>query len=59
MADGGGGIGPNLTDDHWILGGGMEKVYNTISEGGRSGKGMVSWKSRFAFRSTGGERRPP
>ncbi|MEO9952407.1 cbb3-type cytochrome c oxidase N-terminal domain-containing protein [Nonlabens sp.] len=42
--DGGGGIGPNLTDKHWILGGGIKNVFNTISEGGRSGKGMVSWK---------------
>ncbi|MBD0778384.1 c-type cytochrome [Maribacter sp. ANRC-HE7] len=47
MADGGGGIGPNLTDDHWILGGGISNVFNTISEGGRDGKGMVAWKSNF------------
>jgi cytochrome c oxidase cbb3-type subunit 3 len=44
MADGGGGIGPNLTDEYWILGGGIKNVFNTISEGGRAGKGMVSWK---------------
>ena len=44
-ADGGGGIGPNLTDEHWILGGGIKNVFHTISEGGRAGKGMVSWKS--------------
>lgn len=44
MADGGGGIGPNLTDEHWILGGGIKNVFNTISEGGRDGKGMVAWK---------------
>ena len=44
MADGGGGIGPNLTDENWILGGGIKNVFNTISEGGRDGKGMVSWK---------------
>ena len=43
--DGGGGIGPNLTDDYWILGGGIKNVFNTISEGGRDGKGMVSWKT--------------
>lgn len=43
--DGGGGIGPNLTDDHWILGGGIKNVFNTIMEGGRDGKGMVSWKA--------------
>ncbi|WP_103069416.1 cbb3-type cytochrome c oxidase N-terminal domain-containing protein [Aquimarina sediminis] len=43
-ADGGGGIGPNLTDKHWILGGGIKNVFQTISEGGRDGKGMVAWK---------------
>ncbi|SEI87869.1 cytochrome c oxidase cbb3-type subunit 3 [Myroides marinus] len=43
-ADGGGGIGPNLTDDNWILGGGMKNIFNTITEGGRPGKGMVAWK---------------
>ena len=45
MADGGGGIGPNLADEYWILGGGIKNVFNTISEGGRDGKGMVAWKS--------------
>lgn len=45
--DGGGGIGPNLTDDHWILGGGVKNIFNTISEGGRSGKGMIAWKSNL------------
>ncbi len=44
MADGGGGIGPNLTDPNWILGGGIKNVFNTISEGGRDGKGMIAWK---------------
>ena len=44
MADGGGGIGPNLTDEYWILGGGIKNVFNTVSEGGRDGKGMVAWK---------------
>ena len=44
MADGGGGIGPNLTDEYWILGGGIKNVFNTVSEGGRAGKGMVPWK---------------
>ncbi|MEZ4853440.1 cbb3-type cytochrome c oxidase N-terminal domain-containing protein [Flavobacterium sp.] len=43
-ADGGGSIGPNLTDKFWILGGGIKNVFNTVSEGGRSGKGMVPWK---------------
>ena len=44
-ADGGGQIGPNLTDNLWILGGGIKNVFHTISEGGRDGKGMVAWKS--------------
>jgi len=46
--DGGGSIGPNLTDKHWILGGGIKNVFNTISEGGRSGKGMVPWKNTLS-----------
>jgi cytochrome c oxidase cbb3-type subunit 3 len=45
--NGGGGIGPNLTDDYWILGGGIKNIYHTISEGGRPGKGMVAWKSEL------------
>lgn len=43
--DGGGGIGPNLVDEHWILGGGVKNIFQVISEGGRAGKGMISWKS--------------
>ncbi|MBV1923187.1 MAG: c-type cytochrome [Flavobacteriaceae bacterium] len=46
-ADGGGGIGPNLTDPNWILGGGIKNVFATVSEGGRDGKGMVAWKSEL------------
>lgn len=41
--DGGGGIGPNLTDKHWVLGGGFKNIFNTIYNGGRDGKGMVAW----------------
>jgi len=46
--DGGGGIGPNLTDEYWILGGGIKNIFRTISEGGRSGKGMVAWKNNLS-----------
>ena len=46
-ADGGGGIGSNLTDAYWISGGGIKNVFNTISEGGRSGKGMIAWKNEL------------
>lgn len=45
LQDGGGSIGPNLTDKHWVLGGGIKNVFTTISEGGRDGKGMIPWKS--------------
>lgn len=45
--DGGGGIGPNLTDKYWILGGGIKNVFKTISEGGRDGKGMIAWKQNL------------
>ena len=44
-ADAGGQIGPNLTDDMWINGGGIKNVFNVIMEGGRDGKGMQAWKS--------------
>lgn len=43
-ADGGGQIGPNLTDDRWILGGGIKNLFHTITNGGRDGKGMIAWK---------------
>lgn len=44
-ADGGGQIGPNLTDDHWLFGGSIKNVFHTVTNGGRDGKGMVAWKS--------------
>ncbi len=44
LPDGGGSIGPNLTDKYWILGGDIKSIYKTISEGGRDGKGMIAWK---------------
>lgn len=47
LADGGGSIGPNLTDQYWVLGGGIKEVFHTISEGGREGKGMIPWKSEL------------
>ena len=48
LVDGGGSIGPNLTDEHWILGGGIENIMNTISNGGRDGKGMIAWKNSLS-----------
>ena len=46
-ADGGGAIGPNLTDEYWILGGDIKDIFNTIMEGGRDGKGMIAWKQQI------------
>lgn len=43
-ADAGGQIGPNLTDEYWILGGGIKNLFHTITNGGRDGKGMIAWK---------------
>jgi cytochrome c oxidase cbb3-type subunit 3 len=43
-ADAGGQIGPNLTDDRWILGGGIKNIFHTLVNGGRDGKGMIAWK---------------
>lgn len=43
-ADAGGQIGPNLTDEHWILGGGIKNIFHTLVNGGRDGKGMIAWK---------------
>lgn len=42
-ADGGGQIGPNLTDEYWILGGDIKNLFHTITNGGRDGKGMIAW----------------
>ena len=41
-ADGGGLIGPNLTDDAWIHGGRIEQIHVTI-DGGVLAKGMPAW----------------
>ncbi len=41
MADGGGGIGPNLTDQHWIYGGSVKNLFKTIKYGANNG--MKSW----------------
>jgi cytochrome c oxidase cbb3-type subunit 3 len=43
-ADAGGMVGPNLTDENWILGGGIKEVFHTITNGGRDSKGMIAWK---------------
>lgn len=41
-----GGVGPNLTDEHWINGGGISNIYKTIKYGVPA-KGMVSWEAQL------------
>lgn len=48
LADAGGSIGPNLTDEYWILGGGFKNIFNTIAKGGRPGKGMIAWEATIS-----------
>jgi cytochrome c oxidase cbb3-type subunit 3 len=40
-------VGPNLTDEFWLHGGGIKNVFRTITEG-VPGKGMISWKAQLA-----------
>ena len=41
-ADGGGQIGPNLTDDAWLHGGAIEQIQKTVADGVLE-KGMPPW----------------
>ena len=41
-----GGVGPNLTDEYWIHGGGMTDIFKTIKYGVPE-KGMVSWQAQL------------
>ncbi|MBS1493381.1 MAG: c-type cytochrome [Bacteroidetes bacterium] len=43
---GGGLIGPNLTDDYWIHGGGIVNVFKTVKYGVPI-KGMISWQNQL------------
>ena len=49
LIDLGGSIGPNLTDEYWVLGGDMSNIFNTISKGGRPGKGMIPWEGTISL----------
>jgi cytochrome c oxidase cbb3-type subunit 3 len=45
-ADGGGMVGPNLTDDYWIHGGSLQSIFKTVKYGVPD-KGMISWKEQL------------
>jgi cytochrome c oxidase cbb3-type subunit 3 len=47
LATGGGQVGPNLTDEFWIHGGGIKNVFRTIKVGVPE-KGMISWESQLS-----------
>jgi len=44
--DGGGMVGPNLTDDYWIHGGSLQNIF-TVVKYGVADKGMISWKEQL------------
>lgn len=45
--DGGGGVGPNLTDVYWLHGGDIKDVFKTIKYGVVS-KGMIAWETQLS-----------
>ncbi len=44
--DGGGGVGPNLTDDYWLHGNSISEVFSVIKYGVVS-KGMIPWQDQL------------
>lgn len=44
--DGGGTVGPNLTDDYFLHGGGIKNVFATIKNGVQ-GTAMINWKAQL------------
>lgn len=45
--DGGGGVGPNLTDGFWLHQGDIKSIFKSIKYGWKE-KGMKSWKDDFS-----------
>lgn len=41
-----GGVGPNLTDEYWLHGGGINNIFKIIKYGVPE-KGMISWKQQL------------
>lgn len=44
--NGEGGVGPNLTDEYWIHGGGIKNIFKTIKYGVQE-KGMIAWEAQM------------
>ncbi|RTL55661.1 MAG: c-type cytochrome [Sphingobacteriales bacterium] len=47
LADGGGLVGPNLTDDYWLHGCSIKDIFKSITYGWPE-KGMKSWKDDYS-----------
>lgn len=45
--DGGGGVGPNLTDEYWIHGGSIEDIFRVVKYGVIE-KGMIPWQDQLS-----------
>jgi len=45
--DGGGGVGPNLTDEYWIHGGAIQDVFKIVKYGVVE-KGMIPWQDQLS-----------
>ena len=45
--DGGGGVGPNLTDEYWLHGGDIKSVF-TVVKYGVVEKGMIPWQDQLS-----------
>ena len=51
--NGGGMIGPNLTDEYWLYGGSLTAIAKTIANGGEDGKGMIAWENSLTPKEVG------
>ncbi|WP_373497074.1 cbb3-type cytochrome c oxidase N-terminal domain-containing protein [Aquiflexum sp.] len=45
--DGGGGVGPNLTDEYWIHGGSINDIFSVVKYGVVE-KGMIPWQDQLS-----------
>jgi len=50
-ADGGGNVGPNLTDSFWLHGSAPEEIFATVSRGVPD-KGMPAWQPQLGMLKT-------
>ena len=46
-SDGGGGVGPNLTDEYWIHGGSINDIFSVVKYGVVA-KGMIPWQDQLS-----------